>query len=47
MNIVIRYIGISKITAQSGFTQGINNFIVKNNRHKIKLLFQSKETKLS
>lgn len=47
MNIVIRYIAINRITVQSGSTPGINNFIVKNNNHKIDLLFQSKETKLS
>lgn len=47
MNIVIRYIAINKITAQSGSTPGIDNFIVKNNSHKVDLLAQSKETKLS
>jgi RNA-directed DNA polymerase len=47
MNIVIRYIAINKITTQSGSTPGIDNFIIKNNSHKIDLLFQSKETKLS
>ena len=47
MNIVIRYIAINRITVQSGSTPGIDNFIVKNNSHKIDLLFQSKETKLS
>lgn len=47
MNIVIRYIAINRITVQSGSTPGTDNFIVKNNSHKIDLLFQSKETKLS
>lgn len=47
MNIVIRYIAINRVTAQSGSTPGVDNFIVKNNNHKIDLLFQSKETKLS
>ena len=47
MNIVTRYIAINRITVQSGSTPGIDNFIVKNNSHKIDLLFQSKETKLS
>lgn len=47
MNIVARYIAINRITAQSSFTPCINNFIVKNKSHKIDLLFQSKETKLS
>lgn len=47
MNIVIRYIAINKITAQSGYIPGIDNFIIRNNGHKIELLFQSKETKLN
>lgn len=47
MNIVIRYIAINRIMIQSGSTPGIDNFIIKNTRHKIDLLFQSKETKLS
>lgn len=47
MSIAIRYIAINRIAAQSGSTLGINNFIIKNNSHKIDLLFQSKETKLS
>ena len=47
MNIVVRYIAINKITVQSGSTPGIDNFIIKNNSHKIELLSQSKKTKLS
>lgn len=47
MNIVIRYIAINRVTAQSCSTPGIDNFIVKNNSHKIDLLSQSKETRLS
>ena len=47
MNIVIRYIAINRITAQSGSTSGIDSFIIKNNKHKISLLIQSKETKLN
>ena len=47
MNIVIRYIAINKITAQSGSTPGIDNFIIKNNSHKLELLSQSKKTKLN
>lgn len=47
MNIVIRYIAINKVTAQSGLTPGVDNFIIKNSSHKIELLSQSKQTKLN
>lgn len=47
MNIVIRYVAINKIASQSGETPGVDNFIIKNNRNKIELLFQSKKTKLN
>lgn len=47
MNIVIQYVAINKITIQSGAISGVDNFIIKNNKHKIDLLLQSKETKLS
>lgn len=47
MNIVIRYIAINKIASQSGRTPGVDNFIMKNNSDKIKLLSQSKKTKLN
>jgi RNA-directed DNA polymerase len=47
MNIVIRYIAINKITAQSGSTPGIDNFIIKNNSHKLELLSQSKKINLN
>merc|ERR1712194_91022 len=47
MNIVIRYIAINKIASQSGETPGVDNFIIKNNSNKIKLLSQSKKTKLN
>jgi RNA-directed DNA polymerase len=47
MNIVIRYIAINKIAAQSGETPGVDNFIIKNNNNKIELLNQSKKTKLN
>jgi len=47
MNIVIRYISINKIASQSGEIPGVDNFIIKNNRNKMKLLFQSKKTKLN
>ena len=46
MNIVVRYIAINKVASQSGSTPGVDNFIIKNNSHKITLLHQSKETKL-
>ena len=47
MNIVIRYLAINKITAQSGSTPGVDHFIIKNNSHKLELLSQSKQTKLN
>lgn len=47
MNIVIRYIAINIITAQSGSTPGIDNFIIKNDSNKLELLSQSKKTKLN
>jgi len=47
MNIVIRYIAINKIASQSGETPGVDNFIIKNNRNKMELLFQSKKTNLN
>merc|ERR1712232_1387754 len=47
MNIVIRYNAINKIAFQSGESPGVDNFIIKNNSNKIKLLFQSKKTKLN
>jgi retron-type reverse transcriptase len=47
MNIVMRYIAINRITVQSCSTPDIDNFTFKNNSHKMDLLFQSKETKLS
>jgi len=47
MNIVTRYVAINKIASQSGNTPGVDNFIIKNNSDKIKLLSQSKKTKLN
>jgi len=47
MNIVIRYIAINIISSQSGNISGVDNFIIKNNSHKIELLYQSKKTKLN
>jgi RNA-directed DNA polymerase len=47
MNIIIRYIAINKIASQSGGTPGVDNFIIKNNSNKLKLLSQSKKTKLN
>lgn len=47
MNIVLRYIAINKIAAQSGSTPGIDDFIIKNNSNKLELLSQSKKTKLN
>ena len=47
MNIVIRYIAINKISSQSGKTPGVDNFVIKNNSHKLELLSQSKKTKLN
>jgi RNA-directed DNA polymerase len=47
MNIVTRYIAINKIMSQSGGTPGVDNSIIKNNRNKIELLFQSKKTELN
>ena len=47
MNIILRYIAINKIASQSGETPGVDNFVIKNNSHKLELLFQSKKTKLN
>lgn len=47
MNIIVRYIAINKIASQSGETPGVDNFVIKNNTHKLKLLSQSKKTKLN
>lgn len=47
MNIIVRYIAINKIAYQSGETPGVDNFVIKNNSHKLKLLSQSKKTKLN
>jgi len=47
MNIVTRYIAINKIVSQSGKSPGVDDFIIKNNSDKIKLLSQSKKTKLN
>jgi retron-type reverse transcriptase len=47
MNIIIRYIAINKIIAQSYETPGVNNFVIKNENRKIELLYQSKKTKLN
>ena len=45
MNIVIRYIAVNRIAAQSDTTPSIGNCIIKNNKHKLNLLSQSKKTK--
>lgn len=47
MNILIRYIAVNRVTSRFGFISSIHDFILKSNRQKIDLLFQSKETQLS
>lgn len=47
MDIIIRYLVINKIASQSGETPGVDSFVIKNNSNNIKLLSQSKKTKLN